>query len=86
MMPVGSPGDQNGAKREPNEPKWKPKWSQMKPKGSQGVPKGGQSEANGRPKCVKKPMLEKGREKGAKMSSPSYAFWRRFGIIFTKNQ
>ena len=66
MMPEGSPGGQNGAKTEPKEAKWEPKWSQMRSKGSQGVPKGGQSEAKGRPKCIKKPMLEKAREKDAK--------------------
>ena len=50
MEPKGAPRDQNGTQRVP--------------KGSQMEPKGCQKGAKGRPKCIKKSMSEKGRQKG----------------------
>ena len=51
--------------REPKMSQREPKVSRRDPKGSQWEPKGSQKWAKGRPKCIKKSIFGKGREKGA---------------------
>ena len=80
--PRDTKSEPKGSQREPKVSQREPKVSQREPKVSQREPKGSQKWAKGRPKCIKKSIFGKGREKGAKMVVPSYAFWLRFGAIF----
>ena len=85
--PKGTKSEPKGSQSEPKGRQKEPKGSQREPKGGQGVPKGSQRWANGRPKCIKKSTVGKGREKGAKKDPPIYpvlillgAFWEQLSI------
>ena len=87
MEPKWEPNLQNGAKRDQNGAKGfqkGPKWSQKGPKWSQKESKGYQKGAKWRPKCIRKPMPEKGSEKGAKKVSASYTFGSALGSFLVQ--
>ena len=80
--PKGTKSEPKGSQREAKVSRREPKVSQREPKVSQREPKGSQKWAKGRPKCIKKSVFGKDREKGAKRLSASRWNGWLLGAIF----
>ena len=70
-VPKVSQREPKGAKREPKGANSEPKGSEREPKGSHLEARGCQKWAKGRPKCIKKSIFVKGREKYEKREHPT---------------